>query len=187
MTHSLTPLSSGFVRRAWRPFFLTAILGAPAFALANHGDGWAQSFCSSTVSGSYLLSFNFSDGTFSSRGVLSLTRDGILIVNDSNQGGFKNKWDPFTSGQGAWRCAGWRAFNAVSINFNVPGEVDPDGGIARLDYTGQVDAEGLISGVVVLRFFELDQDPLHDIVTPADTFTFTGQRVEANSPTRVIP
>lgn len=139
-------------------------------------------FCSSGVAGSYLLSINFSDGSFSSRGVLSLSRDGILVVNDSNQGGLKDKWDTFTSGQGAWRCAGRRTFSAVSVNFNIPGEVDPDGGLARLDYKGQVEPGGRIYGTVELRLFELHQDPFNDVVTPIDVFSFVGQRIEATPP-----
>jgi len=157
------------------------MLGAPAFALAQNGDGMAQWFCSSAEPGSYLLSFYFSDGSFSSRGVLSLAKDGNLVVNDSNQGGFKDKWEPFTSGQGAWRCAWPRGFKAISINFVVPGELDPDGGIARLDYKGQVDKDGRISGTVDLRFFELDQDPFIDDVSLVDTFTFSGQRIKVTS------
>ena len=139
-------------------------------------------FCPVGVAGSYLVSFNFSDGAFSSRGVLSLFKDGNLVVNDSSQGGLKNAWDSFTSGQGAWRCAGWGTFHAVSINFNIPGQIDPDGGLARLDYEGHVDRNGRIDGTVELRLFELHQDPLNDVVTPADVFTFNGQRIEAISP-----
>jgi len=135
--------------------------------------------CASGVAGSYLLSINFSDGSFSSRGVLSLSKDGILVVNDSSQGGLKGKWDSFTSGQGAWRCAGRSAFSAVSVNFNIPGEIDPDGGLARLDYKGQVDRDGRIYGTVELRLFELQQDPFNEIVTPIDVFSFNGQRIEA--------
>lgn len=148
----------------------------------RHLDGLPPWLCSSRVAGSYLLSFDFSDGAFSSRGVLSLFKDGTLVVNDSSQGGLEDRWDPFTSGQGAWRCVGHSAFHAVSINFNIPGEIDPDGGLARLDYEGQVDQSGRIDGTVELRLFELHQDPMNDLVTPVDVFTFNGQRIEATQP-----
>lgn len=139
-------------------------------------------FCSSRVPGSYLLSLRFSDGSFSSRGVLSLVNDGVLVVNDSSQGGLAGIWDPFTSGQGAWRCAARDRFYAVSINFNIPGDIDPDGGLARLDYRGRVDRRGRIDGTVELRLFELHQDPWSDVVAPTDVFRFDGRRIEATAP-----
>ncbi|NCA70526.1 MAG: hypothetical protein EOM91_10540 [Sphingobacteriia bacterium] len=148
----------------------------------RHLDGLPVRFCSSVVAGSYLLSFDFSDGSFSSRGILSLFKDGMLVVNDSSQGGLEDLWDPFTSGQGAWRCLGSSAFHAVSVNFNIPGELDPDGGLARLDFQGQVDRSGRIHGSVELRRFELHQDPFNDVLTPTDVFTFNGQRIEATFP-----
>lgn len=179
MTH---PLHASFITHLCRTCVFTAILAAPAVVMAAPWGGPTMAACASQVPGSYLLSIDFSNGDFSSRGVLSLSQDGILIVNDSSQGGLPGKWDPFTSGQGAWRCAGPRAFSALSINFNVPGTLDPDGGMARLDYKGQLDAAGRISGTVELRFFEIYQDPLHDSVPLSDTFFFTGQRIGVKYP-----
>ena len=182
MTHSATSLSTSFLHRAFSACALAAMLASPAVALADQREGLPLWFCSPGVAGSYLLNIDFSDGSFSSRGILSLMKDGNLVVNDSSQGGLTNKWDQFTSGQGAWRCAGSRSFSAVSVNFNIPGEIDPDGGLARLDYTGQVNRNGQISGTVELRLFELHQDPFNDTVTPIDVFNFTGQRITATYP-----
>lgn len=182
MTDSATSLSTSFLHRACSACVLAAMFASPAVAMADQRNGLPLWFCSSGVVGSYLLNIDFSDGSFSSRGILSFMKDGNLIVTDSSQGGLKNKWDQFTSGQGAWRCAGSRSFYAVSVNFNIPGEIDPDGGLARLDYTGKVDRNGKINGTVELRLFELDQDPFNDTVTPIDVFNFTGQRITATYP-----
>lgn len=101
MMHSPRP---SFVAHVCRTCVYVAILVAPAATTADHGTGLALAACSSKLAGSYLLSIDYSNGDLSSRAVLSLSKDGQLVVNDSTQGGVEGVFDPFTSGQGTWRC-----------------------------------------------------------------------------------
>ncbi len=87
--------------------------------------------CRLNVTGAYLTKIFNSDGTIGSRGVITLTADGNFFVIDSNQGGVTNVFNPFSSGQGAWKCDGKTGVSARSITFAYPGSAGSTGSMAE--------------------------------------------------------
>ncbi|PHM10846.1 hypothetical protein [Nostoc sp. 'Peltigera malacea cyanobiont' DB3992] len=137
--------------------------------------------CSQNVSGSYLTKIFNSDGTIGSRGVITLTTDGNFFVIDSNQGGVTKVFNPFSSGQGAWKCNGKTGVSARSVTFAYPGSAESTGSIARSDYQASFNPQTqTVEGTIILRFFNLNANPLLDNVLPVGTFNFSGQQIKAN-------
>ncbi|MEH1870588.1 hypothetical protein [Nostoc sp.] len=137
--------------------------------------------CSQSVSGSYLTKIFNSDGTIGSRGVITLTEEGNFFVIDSNQGGVTKVFNPFTNGQGTWKCNSKTGVSARYINFTFPGSAGATGGIGRADYQASFNPQTqTVQGTITLRFFKLNANPLSDNVSPVGTFNFSGQQIKAN-------
>jgi hypothetical protein len=135
--------------------------------------------------GSYVTSITDKEGVFSSRGLMTFTSDGLLVISDSAQGGVPGLWDPFSTAQGAWKCLAEEgeklSISAVGLNFVLP----PDGGspsIGRVDYLASLDTRtGNLSGSAKLRFTP-DEDlesaaPVDNPGDLADEFDIEGVRV----------
>ncbi|MEH1813462.1 MAG: hypothetical protein V7K26_00845 [Nostoc sp.] len=137
--------------------------------------------CRLNVTGSYLTTIFNSNGTIGSRGVITFTTDGNFFVIDSNQGGVTNVFNPFSSGQGAWKCNGTTGVSARSITFAYPGSAGSTGSIAQSDYQASFNPQTqTVQGTITLRFFNLNANPLLDNVPPVGTFNFSGQQIKAN-------
>ncbi|MEH2269745.1 MAG: hypothetical protein V7K68_15125 [Nostoc sp.] len=135
--------------------------------------------CSKNVSGSYLTTIFNSDGTIGSRGVITLTEEGNFFVIDSNQGGVTNVFNPFSNGQGAWKCNSKTGVSARSITFAFPGSAGSTGSIARSDYQASFNPQTqTVQGTITLRFFNLNANPLLNNVPPVGTFNFSGQQIK---------
>ncbi|MEH2074559.1 MAG: hypothetical protein V7K57_09225 [Nostoc sp.] len=136
--------------------------------------------CRLNVTGSYLTTIFNQDNSIGSRGVITLTADGNFFVIDSNQGGVTNVFNPFTNGQGAWKCDGKTQVSARSITFTFPGSAGA-GGIGRADYQASFNPQTqTVQGTITLRLFNLNANPLSNNVSPVGTFNFSGQRIKAN-------
>jgi hypothetical protein len=136
--------------------------------------------CRSNVTGAYLTTIFNPDNSVASRGVITLTADGNFFVTDSNQGGITNAFNPFTSGQGAWKCNGKTGVSARSITFAFPGSTGA-GGIGRADYQASFNPQTqTVQGTITLRFFGLNANPLLNNVPSAGTFNFSGQQIKPN-------
>ena len=123
--------------------------------------------------GTYLV--NVSNGNID---LWSFSSDGIFFGTSSGQGIFN-----FSDFQGAWKKTGLRDITGTVLDFSFG-----DGGelinIARLDATLRFLYRKCeeVEGELILRFFELDEDPL-DLDSDSDEpleFTFTGRRVTVN-------
>ncbi|MEH2347223.1 MAG: hypothetical protein V7K55_04335 [Nostoc sp.] len=137
--------------------------------------------CRLNVTGSYLTTIFNQDGSTSSRGVITLTADGNFFVVDSSQGGVTNVFNPFSSGQGAWKCDGKTGVSARSITFAFPGSTGATGSIARSDYQASFNPQTqTVEGTITLRFFGLNANPLLNNVPAVGTFKFSGQQIKAN-------
>ena len=132
----------------------------------------AQSTANLFLSGaSYLTTVNTSQGSFASRGVITLHTGGTMSVIDSGQGG------PFffSSQLGSWAPDGKGGLVARTIDFDYP----PNAAVARLDYTIKFSTTtpGQITGTITLTTFPLTANPLDGGGTVVGTFTFTGQLI----------
>ncbi|MEH1968559.1 MULTISPECIES: hypothetical protein [unclassified Nostoc] len=137
--------------------------------------------CRLNVTGSYLTKIFNQDGTIASRGVITLTADGNFFVIDSNQGGVTNVFNPFSNGQGAWKCNGKTGVSARSITFAFPGSAGSIGSIGRSDYQASFNPQTqTVEGTITLRLFNLNANPLLNNVPPVGTFNFSGQQIKAN-------
>lgn len=137
--------------------------------------------CRQNVTGAYLTTIFNPDGTIGSRGVITLTKDGNFFVIDSNQGGVTNVFNPFSSGQGAWKCNSKTGVSARSITFAFPGSAGSTGSIARSDYQATFNPQTqTVQGTITLRFFSLNANPLLNNVPSVGTFNFSGQQIKAN-------
>ncbi|MEH2092237.1 hypothetical protein [Nostoc sp.] len=135
--------------------------------------------CSQNVGGSYLTTIFNSNGTIGSRGVITLTEEGNFFVIDSNQGGVTNVFNPFSNGQGAWKCNSKTGVSARSITFAFPGSAGSTGSIARSDYQASFNPQTqTVQGTITLRFFSLNANPLLNNVPPVATFNFSGQQIK---------
>jgi hypothetical protein len=137
--------------------------------------------CSENVNGSYLTKIFNSDRTIASRGVITLTEEGNFLVIDSNQGGVTKVFNPFSNGQGTWKCNSKTGVSAKSINFTFPGSAGSTGSIGRTDYQASFNPQThTVQGTITLRFFNLNANPLSDNVAPVGTFSFSGEQIKAN-------
>lgn len=169
-----------------RVFSTGSWLFALFFLVAAPVVGWAETdalqpsrSCSPLATGSFLTTIRDANGKFASRGLITLFEDGNFVVVDSAQGGVPGQFDAFTSGQGSWRCGAGRSISAVAINFNLPGKVDRQGGLVRLDYSARFRSESAVTGTIKLRIYDLDADPFGSTQPRALLYTFTAQRIEA--------
>jgi hypothetical protein len=155
-------------------------------ALTRQGSAEAaESLECRLVPGTYITTITDIEGVFASRGIVTFTREGGVLVTDSRQGGQTGVYDPFSAGQGAWSCSsvedGSIAFSAISINFTTPpGSAGSNFG--RVDYEGTLDpSNGEISGTISLRISDSgDLEAAEPIAAPGEvleTFSFAGQRV----------
>ena len=115
--------------------------------------------CSSVVAGTYLTTILNADRTLASRGLITLTRDGNIIVGDSNQGGISGVFNAFTTSQGSWVCTGKRSITARSLNFSIANKGGT--GIARSNYVATVNPNTkTVRGTITLNLFGLQDNPL---------------------------
>ncbi|MBR8833244.1 MAG: hypothetical protein DSM106950_04160 [Stigonema ocellatum SAG 48.90 = DSM 106950] len=136
-----------------------------------------QALCRKSVTGTYLITLTNASGNFASRSLITLTAEGNFIFNDSNQGGISGIFNPFTTGQGTWKCTGKKEVAARALDFSLS---DQGGtGIARNDYKATFNTRtNTVTGTINLQFFDLQADPLEGDIQ-SGTITFTGQRVTA--------
>ncbi|MBD2676290.1 MULTISPECIES: hypothetical protein [Nostoc] len=136
--------------------------------------------CRLNVTGAYLTTIFNPDNSVASRGVITLTADGNFFVTDSNQGGVPNAFNPFTSGQGAWKCNSKTKVSARSITFAFPGSAGA-GSIGRADYQATFNPQTqTVQGTITLRLFNVSANPLSNNVPPLGTFNFSGQKIKPN-------
>ena len=134
--------------------------------------------CDHLVVGTYLTTVTDAKGSITSRSILTLSGDGTLATIESNQGGLEGVYNPFTDAQGSWQCTGTQTFTGTSLNFTLAGPVNPDIGIARLDFKATVDKEThAVKGTMELRFFSIEANPLKDKEPPFASFSFVGQHI----------
>jgi hypothetical protein len=135
--------------------------------------------------GSYVTTFSDREEVFSSRGLMTFTSDGILLVSDSSQGGVPDVWDPFSTSQGIWKClsedGGKLNVRAIALNFVLPAD-GRSPFFARVDYKASLETKtGKLSGSATLRFTSDEDlegaDPIGNPGPPADQFNFIGERV----------
>ena len=138
----------------------------------------AQAICNKFVTGTYLTTIKNADGTFASRGLITLTKDGNFIVGDSSQGGISGVFNPFTTGQGTWACTKKKEITARSLDFSLSNQGGT--GIARTDYRATFDPKTqTVQGTISLHLFDLQGDPLNSDGQDGGTTSFTGQFVSA--------
>jgi len=142
------------------------------------------------LAGTYVTAITDREGVFASRGLLTFMTDGVFLDTDSAQGGVPGVFEPFTTVQGAWRCAGAASGRleviATGLNFVLPGNERPHA-FGRTDYRIAVDAAtGRLSGSVELRFTgDADLEAADPVGQPGplfDTFHVEGQRLAAGLP-----
>ncbi|MBD2446659.1 hypothetical protein H6G76_05660 [Nostoc sp. FACHB-152] len=137
-----------------------------------------QTVCSRFVTGTYLTTIKDTKGKFASRALITLTKEGNLIVTDSNQGGISGQFDPFTTSQGTWACNGTKAITGRALNFSISNQ--GGSGIARNDYQATFNQRTqTVEGTIELRLFGLQANPLQGNGQNAGSFSFTGQLVTA--------
>jgi len=160
-------------------FLITTLgLGSTSVMAAERAD------CLALV-GTYVTTVTDREGVFSSRGLLTFTADGVLLVSDSAQGGVPEVWDPFSPTQGTWNCEAADAekitIRALGLNFVLPtdgrspsfGRVDDEATLdtksdvlsrkASLSFTSGKDPEGI--------------DPIEKPGPLVDEFQFDGKRL----------
>jgi hypothetical protein len=137
--------------------------------------------CRLNVTGSYLITIFNANNSIRSRGVITLDRDGNFFVNDSRQGGVTNVFNPFTSGQGAWKCNGQTGVSARSITLAfLPGSAGSRS-IGRADYQASFNPKTqTVQGTITLRLFDISANPLLDYALPVGPFKFSGNQIKPN-------
>lgn len=163
-------------------FLMVAIWGT---ALLPLGAACTDRPACGGIVGSYVTTFSDREEVFSSRGLMSFTSDGILLVNDSAQGGMPDVWDPFSTAQGAWKCLAEDteklSVSAFGLNFVLPADGRTPF-FARVDYEASLDTKtGKLSGSATLSFTSGEDlegaDPIDKSGPVADKFHFIGERV----------
>ncbi len=135
--------------------------------------------------GTYLITNFEDDGSIDSRSLITFWKDGNFTFIDSNQGGVEGVFNPFTEAAGSWTCSRnekrERVATAVTLDFTLPGTVEGDQQIARLDFFDVTvnRTTGTIKGSAKLRFFPFDSNPLGPPGIIEDPFHFEGERVQA--------
>lgn len=112
---------------------------------------------------------NASDGSFSSRSVITLHADHSLAAIDSGQGG---PGVQFSSQQGAWAPSPGGGAIARTLDFSFP-----SAGIARVDYNFTTTNADQVAGTITLTVFGLHDNPLDGGGTVVGNFNFTGVRI----------
>lgn len=160
---------------------LACLAPRPAAAQAPSLDA-----CGALV-GTWVTTITDIEGVFASRSLITLTGDGIVLVNDSGQGGVPGIFEPFTSSQGAWKCVAKSAGNveaaATALNFVLP-KSGRSTAFGRVDYKAVLDLKtGQLAGTVALYFTregDLESaDPIGDPGKAFEEFQFAGRRVTA--------
>jgi hypothetical protein len=135
--------------------------------------------------GTYLITNFEEDGSIDSRSLITFWKDGNFTFIDSNQGGVSGVFNPFTEAAGSWTCSRnerrERSATMVTLDFTLPGTVNTDQQIARLDFFDVTvnKITGKIQGSAKLRFFPFDSNPLAPPDIIEDPFFFEGERVTA--------
>ena len=168
-----------------RPTVRALGLALAALACLTPRPAAALEACRALV-GTWVTSITDIEGVFASRSLLTLTGDGIVLVNDSGQGGVPGIFEPFTTGRGAWRClagAGKVEAAATALNFVLPRSGRPTA-FGRVDYKAALDpGTGELSGSIALYFTaegDLESaDPIAATGKAFERFQFTGRRVTA--------
>jgi len=136
-----------------------AIAAMVAGAARAEDAGQPLSACADAV-GAWLTT---NPGKEPSRSLISLAADGLVLFDDSGQGGGMG-FAPFTGGHGAWRCIaadGGLKLGVTILDFTLPTVDWPNQRIGRLDIAATVDAaNGTMSGTRTLLSAPLDGDPL---------------------------
>ncbi len=174
------------------PFDGTRYLAASALIastlVAASGSGQAQDASlapCAVLAGTYLTTVTDIEDVFASRGLITFTADGSFLVNDSGQGGTPGVFQPFSLGQGAWKCNGKQAdkvkAEAVSLTFVLPSADQPQS-FGRVDYRAELDLKTQeIAGSIKLSFTrEGDLEGADPVNTPGplfEEFEFVGKRV----------
>jgi hypothetical protein len=175
-----------FGRAAMVTFMIAAISSMALFGAAckDRAAYTDRAACGGFV-GSYVTTFTDQEGVFSSRGVMTFTSDGVLLVSDSAQGGIPGVWDPFSSAQGTWKClseeGGKLSIRAVGLNFVLPADGRTPR-FGRVDYEASLDTgTGTLSGSATLRLTSENDlegaDPVTEPGAEVDAFNFDGERV----------
>ena len=160
----------------WAALSSVAALVWPRFAHAgasNGGEGLGA-----RVAGTYLARVQH-QGFPVALALITLTRDGAFISNDTSDqgaGGLVTKDGPV---QGAWKQSGPREIEAKTLYFAY----DPDGiplWIART--TGEFKFDRTFNtgaGTLTVARFHMDQDPLDPAAIPADQLhaTMSARRI----------
>ncbi|MUG91678.1 hypothetical protein F7734_03935 [Scytonema sp. UIC 10036] len=146
-------------------------------AKAEFGDNdYQKAGCSNFVTGTYLTTIKNANGNFASRALITLTKEGNLIVGDSNQGGILGQFNGFTTSQGTWVCNGTRGITARVFNFSISNSGGT--GIARNDYSATFNPRTqTVEGTIKLSFFGLEDNPLQGNGQNGGSFSFTGEFV----------
>lgn len=143
------------------------VLALGGFAVLHGDNGFPGSTYLTTIT-------NVSDGSFSSRSVITLHADHSLTAIDSGQGG---PGVQFSSQQGAWTSGSGPSgvvLVARTLDFSFP-----SAGIARVDYTFTTVNADQVAGTITLTVFGLHDNPLDGGGTVVGNFNFTGVRVTA--------
>lgn len=171
-----------------RALALTVICLAGTFQAAHAGE--PNLAACRDLAGTYVTVVTDREGVFASRGLLTFMADGVFLDTDSAQGGVPGVFEPFTTVQGAWRCAGTAQGRleavATGLNFVLPGNERPQA-FGRTDYRLTLDAaKGVLSGTVELRFTQdADLEAADPLGRPGplfDSFQVDGQRLAAGLP-----
>ena len=162
----------------WAALSSVAALVWPRFSHANQGASNGGEGLGARVAGSYLARVEH-DGFPVALALITLTRDGAFLSNDTSDqgaGGLVTKDGPV---QGAWKQSGPRQITAKTLYFAY----DPDGiplWIART--TGEFNFDRTFdsgAGTLTVERFHLDQDPLDPAAIPADQLhaTMSARRI----------
>lgn len=125
-----------------------------------------------------------SDGSFTSRSLLSLGRGHLILFTDSGEGG-ETGFAPFTDGHGSWYCKPGEGdtlkLSGTTLDFTAPTAEDSKGGIGRLDFDLTFDsAAKTLGGTAMLYLLPLDGDPLDaGALKDGREFQITARRVGA--------
>ena len=175
-----------------RTYGRMALFGTPVLAVLSawtplehaKADETAPQACQPVV-GTYLTTITDIEGVFMSRGLITFSGDGNFFVSDSRQGGLPGVFEPFSSGQGAWKCVDGQSdqvnVRATALTFTLP-SAQRRRSIGRVDYQGALDPEAhAISGKISLKFAnEGDLEGAAPIAAPGplfEEFSFSGKRV----------
>lgn len=135
--------------------------------------------CRSSIVGTYLTIIENSDGSFSSRSIVSFHDDGSLEAVDSAQStGVQDSG--FSEQLGQYSCKSRTSAVAITLDFGFPDIA----GIARSDWVIDITPERTIEGEITLNLFVPIEtcnpfDPQTCTLTDMLNFTFTSVRVPA--------